>query len=210
MSLQTQSIWYVYELADPLTGIAFYIGKGKGARVDQHEKDAAKADGVCSEKINKIKELWAKGLQVQKRINAMFWDEQAAYDHETDLIDEIGLENLTNIMPGGQRAWAKRKAKRAASREKPFSIHTMLDAKDEKMFVLFRNWFYFGLHHGDRKVKVEVTGIQNASLYAQITEVAYNHFMPMLLDMIRKTDGAFEKFAKRMRPYNVEFVNGCA
>ena len=32
--------YYVYELIDPRNGDPFYIGKGKGFSVDQHEKEA--------------------------------------------------------------------------------------------------------------------------------------------------------------------------
>lgn len=59
---------------------------------------------------------------MQKEFLAFFCDEQAAYDHETDVIDEIGLANLTNVLPGGQKAWERRQKERAERRPAPIVI----------------------------------------------------------------------------------------
>lgn len=107
--------WYVYELIDPRSGTVFYVGKGTGNRMHQHEKDAARR--VCSKKTRLIKELLDANLEVQKRQVAFFCDEQEAYDAETDWIESIGLENLTNVLPGGQKAWVERVRKRAKRAE---------------------------------------------------------------------------------------------
>lgn len=98
--------WYVYELADPVTELAFYVGKGTGNRINAHEREAYK--GVCSKKCNKIKSITNSGKCIIKRKIASFWNEQDAYDYETDLISFYGLKNLTNIMPGGQVAFDRR------------------------------------------------------------------------------------------------------
>lgn len=116
-SLKSEATWYVYKLIDPRCGSVFYVGKGSGLRIDQHEKDAASAKRSFAKKLLRIKEIWAAGLAVQKAMAAFFWDEQAAYDHETDLIESIGLSNLTNVLPGGQTAWERRKAERKARRQ---------------------------------------------------------------------------------------------
>jgi hypothetical protein len=50
-----KAIGYTYSLIDPRDKSVFYIGKGKGARIDAHEKEAIK--GVCSNKCNKIREI---------------------------------------------------------------------------------------------------------------------------------------------------------
>lgn len=210
MTLQTKAVWYVYELLDPRDGKTFYVGKGKGNRVAAHEKEAAKANRVCSKKISKIKDIWSAGLFVERRINAFFWDEQSAYDHETDVIDAYSLENLTNVLPGGQTAWTQRKKSRAERKEKHVDIHTLLDSKDEKLFVLFRNWFALGLDAGDKKVAVTCSKEGNGSLYAQVTAIAYNDLLPMLYELIKKSGKAIDKFAKRMEPYNVRIVYGSA
>lgn len=64
--------WYIYELADPTTGLAFYVGKGSGDRIAAHERDALRSKDVCSRKLNKINELWSGGLKVERRFVAFF------------------------------------------------------------------------------------------------------------------------------------------
>lgn len=91
--------YYVYELRDPRSGAVFYIGKGKGRRIDAHEKEAKK--GVHSPKCDLIREIWDASLEVEKKILARYAKEEDAYAAERDLIADIGLDSLTNISPGG-------------------------------------------------------------------------------------------------------------
>lgn len=91
--------FYVYELIDPRTDKVFYVGKGQNDRVDQHEIEAAR--GGQSHKCNLIRKIKASGNKVKKNIVQRFSDENEAYSFETKRISEIGLENLTNVMPGG-------------------------------------------------------------------------------------------------------------
>jgi hypothetical protein len=86
--------YYVYELADPRDGRTFYVGKGKGARIDAHEKEARK--GVSSPKCNKIREIQGAGFAVVRRHVAYFREEKDAYAHEAKRIITYGLKNLTN------------------------------------------------------------------------------------------------------------------
>jgi uncharacterized protein (UPF0210 family) len=94
--------YYVYELRDPRTDAVFYIGKGKGPRLDQHEKDARA--GRQSRKCDRIREIESAGFKVQKRKVKNFADEQDAFDFEAEHIEAMGLGNLTNIIPGGGTA----------------------------------------------------------------------------------------------------------
>lgn len=91
--------YYVYELVDPRTNTVFYVGKGKKSRVKAHEVEAKK--GVSSLKCDRIREIWADGFEVTNVRVASFSDEQDAYDFEAARICEYGLNNLTNIAPGG-------------------------------------------------------------------------------------------------------------
>ncbi len=126
-----QARWYVYELVDGRDGSVFYVGKGCGNRMLAHENQAK--SGVCSRKTSKIKEIWSCGSEILHRQVAFFWDEQAAYDHETDRIEAYGLANLTNILLGGQRAWEKRvlnlEQRRASARKPEPSNHPILEKK---------------------------------------------------------------------------------
>lgn len=95
-------MYYVYELADPRTKKVFYVGKGKNARIDDHEYEARQ--GRQSAKCEVIRSIEANGLSVIKRKVETFHDEQEAYDFEAALICQYGIDNLTNIAPGGGTA----------------------------------------------------------------------------------------------------------
>lgn len=96
--------FYVYELVDPRDGAVFYVGKGKGRRVEAHERQAAK--GVSSDKCDRIREIWAAGLSVQRVEVAYFKDEASAYDFEAERIAEY--VTLTNVARhDGRRARAR-------------------------------------------------------------------------------------------------------
>jgi len=102
--------FYVYELVDPRDQSVFYIGKGKGERFKAHEAEAK--TGSNSAKCRRIREIISAGHVVGHRIVRWFKSEDAAYRYEKRVISSIGLENLTNIAPGGKwpAAWDKSKA----------------------------------------------------------------------------------------------------
>ena len=57
--------WYVYTHAYP-GGTIFYVGKGTKGRIDHHERAT---QGTCScEKCRVIRQIWAGGQPIQKRI----------------------------------------------------------------------------------------------------------------------------------------------
>lgn len=211
-TMQDKAQWYVYELIDPRTDTVFYVGKGKGNRIHAHELDAKK--GICSKKTNKINSIWRDGYEVHKRKVAIFWDEGAAYDHETDVIECYGLDNLTNIMKGGSGAWSERvktrRKARAIAEPKPLILHEWIEKQDsETLFRRFADWFSMGLHKTKGKIKVTIHD-DRLKFHAAITESLHNSILPMLWKMIVGNEKAQDAFAKRMKPYRVEFVNGCA
>lgn len=91
--------YYVYELIDPRDGAVFYVGKGKGGRIDAHEKEAL--GGRVSRKCDKIREIEEAGFKIAKRKVKTFKDEQDAFDFEMDHIDTFVAGTLTNILRGG-------------------------------------------------------------------------------------------------------------
>lgn len=93
-------MYYVYDLVDPRDGSTFYIGKGKGDRMSSHELQAATGWNNC--KCNRIRDIWKAGFKVTKRRIRFFETENEAYDFEDKLIEHIGLNNLTNMVPGGR------------------------------------------------------------------------------------------------------------
>jgi len=81
--------YYVYELIDPRNNKVFYVGKGKGKRVFEHEKEAIK--GSMHRKCVLIREILNSNLKVINKIVKYFDEEQKAYDYEVKLISKIGL-----------------------------------------------------------------------------------------------------------------------
>lgn len=90
--------YYVYHLIDPRCDNVFYVGKGVGGRVKEHERDAKR--GLAGAKCDRIREIWACGQQVVRRIVKEFADERAAYAFEKREIDRIVLDRLCNAMRG--------------------------------------------------------------------------------------------------------------
>lgn len=84
--------YYVYTLTDPRDGKVFYVGKGRGNRVDAHERQAKR--GIKSPKCDRIREIVAAGLAVIKEKVAFFDCEGEAYKFESRMI--LSMDGLTN------------------------------------------------------------------------------------------------------------------
>lgn len=92
--------FFVYELIDPRCGSVFYVGKGQKGRPWDHAREALR--GKRSRKCDRIRAILAEGLDVKVNIVRRFHDEESAYAFEIAHIAEIGLDNLTNVAPGGR------------------------------------------------------------------------------------------------------------
>lgn len=99
--------YYVYKLIDPILNRIFYIGKGKGNRAWTH--NTFKDGNENPHKDRYIKNLHRQGLEPIIEIVRYFSNESDAYDFEENLIESIGLENLTNITsnarPPSKKGW---------------------------------------------------------------------------------------------------------
>ena len=103
--------FYVYALVDPTTANdkrfakVFYIGKGTGRRIQHHFWKSKKDRNP--HKWNKVQKILRENPDVQRKdlIRYIFTGltEEKALKLEKDLIREVGLDNLTNIAPGGNR-----------------------------------------------------------------------------------------------------------
>ena len=96
--------FFVYVLRSSLDGSIFYVGKSaaKGDRLFDHLNQAKKCH--ISHKCSKIRKILRQGGQVlQERVFESI-DELKTLQFECDLIQVIGLENLTNVVPGGDQA----------------------------------------------------------------------------------------------------------
>lgn len=93
-------MYYVYQMIDPRDGLPFYVGKGKGSRINQHEAEARK--GQHNAKCDRIRSIWSEGLQVRKAKVSEHECENEALQAEFEAIARIGLGALTNVLPGGK------------------------------------------------------------------------------------------------------------
>lgn len=90
-----ENIYYVYALIDPRTNKPFYIGEGKGKRAWSHLTFNSGCNNPHKDRIIlKIKSL---GLEVQVKILQNNLTKQESIHLEEQTINEIGLENLSNI-----------------------------------------------------------------------------------------------------------------
>ena len=116
--------YYVYLLMYPnvpevfgrRAGTVFYVGKGTGTRVDQHERETRSLLGrnnlmKMRHKHKVILEIWDSGYQVMQMILGRTDDEEAAYMAESHYINLHGLARLTNATYG-RRPKAKRTPRR--------------------------------------------------------------------------------------------------
>lgn len=193
--------WYVYELYDPRDNVVFYVGKGKGKRIDAHEKEARK--GVCSHKCNKIRSLWSQNVEIGKRIVAVFWDEMAAYDHEFERIHSY--DSLTNVMTnaifGGMSV-------ERPPKEKEYKIdHIGMLLKRPDILAQFLRFT-----KGKRgKVEIKCSGL--SSVWRTMTETMwtflFNDIYPKYLDIVSDSPTDWKRLQEALLPYGVILENGC-
>lgn len=90
------TIYYVYQLIDPRSGLPFYVGKGSGDRAYLHAKFKDGNNNPHKDRV--VRKILNEGLEpIVKYIHRDIVDEAIAYDLETEHIKEIGIKNLTNI-----------------------------------------------------------------------------------------------------------------
>lgn len=86
-SLLSLGDYYVYGLIDPRTNQIFYIGKGTGNRVFEHEKESLNSPNSDKLKLKTISEINALGLDVKKIIINSNLTETEAFAAEAALIN---------------------------------------------------------------------------------------------------------------------------
>lgn len=95
--------YYVYGLIDPRTNQIFYIGKGTGNRVFEHEKESLSNPDSDKLKLKTISEIHSSGLDVEKVIINSNLTESEAFAAEAALINAFNYISdigLTNIVAG--------------------------------------------------------------------------------------------------------------
>ena len=98
-SVVEQLGFYVYTLADPITGKVFYVGKGTGNRVFAHA-NAALRNTTKSDKLEKIRSIRKRDRTVHHEIIRHGMTENEALEVESAFIDYLGLKRLSNKVAG--------------------------------------------------------------------------------------------------------------
>lgn len=101
--------FYVYTLSSSLDNKIFYIGKGHGNRMYDHEKDVYKYFSTKKYPRSYNKKLMYKILKINKLGGHIIYDkiyentdEDLTYIYEECIIDSMGLEALCNLTRGGK------------------------------------------------------------------------------------------------------------
>lgn len=95
--------YYVYLLRDPRTKQTFYVGKGKGNRINNHELDALVATKNATEKLKIIKSIIKSKRSPELLVLRHGLTETEAFEIESAVIDLLSHDqklNLTNLVKG--------------------------------------------------------------------------------------------------------------
>lgn len=214
-SLPENHKFYVYFLIDPRNNNVFYIGKGKGKRINDHEYQALR--GVCSKKCNKIKSIIESGNKIIKYKIAGFDNEQDAYDYESICINNFGLDNLTNMVAGGAGSFERRykdsiKRYRAKIRQEQFIPTWKLLSSKANIFIHWALLTDFGKY----VVKSEgyEINIEKMPRFAKFIENSYlklyNEIIPNLFKEIISSKNDTELFFNELKSKGVKINYGCA
>lgn len=89
--------YYVYIYRNPIDNNIFYVGKGKENRAFSHLNRRILNLSIHNNDFsNKIDEILASNMRPHVEIIKYFNEENDAFNYESNLIREIGLDNLTN------------------------------------------------------------------------------------------------------------------
>lgn len=99
MATETVKSYDVYVLSRP-NGQPFYVGKGTGYRLHDHEREAR--SGHKCHKCSIIRKIWKAGNEVTRSIVFTTDDETEALAHEIEVIAQYGRKSLVNLTDGGE------------------------------------------------------------------------------------------------------------
>lgn len=146
-SYPEKSIYYVYALLDPrkqgpfyygnwkFSHEPFYIGKGKGTRLNAHQG----SKGGNKQKINKIAKIQREGYKVIRIVKINNLIETKAYLYEEKLVTKIGRLDLktgplTNLTDGGIGCLNSPKANEKI-RIAALNQHAKMTKKEKRQYI---------------------------------------------------------------------------
>ena len=91
--------YYVYLLRDPADKKVFYVGKGKGNRINSHDYEAMVLGEKKTEKLERIRKIYKQGDVPELVILRHGLTEKESFEIEASTIDLLS-EGLTNIVGG--------------------------------------------------------------------------------------------------------------
>jgi len=145
VNLTSLKPYYVYELIDPRDNNVFYVGKGKGNRLEAHQA------GEGSSKETMIHSIEQAGQEVNRIIIGRYDTESEAFAVEITLIKWVhGYDNLTNIDPGRYHALVRAQSEKllgdyshivGIDRERVLNISTGEYTEDQVRQIVENNIF---------------------------------------------------------------------
>ena len=190
-SISALGNYYVYGLIDPRTNKLFYVGKGTGNRVFNHEYESKSYLDDKKLKLKTIREIEEKGLEVKKIIINYNLSETQAFAAEASLInifnylDSINNDKtLTNIVSGHHSSGVM-------SVEEFEKIHGAEALKDEdiqhNILVIKINQLY-NRNNNKKELYESVRGIWRASLErVQSVEYVFGVYNSLIVAVYKPT-----------------------
>lgn len=205
-SLLSLGDYYVYGLIDPRTNQIFYIGKGTGNRVFEHEKESLNSPNSDKMKLKTIFEINSLGLDVKKIIINSNLTETEAFAAEAALINAFNYVSdagLTNIVAGHHSA-------EALSVEDFEKIYGAEELREEdvkhKILVIKINKLY-RRNMPDDELYDSVRGVWRASMNnAQSVDYVFGVYNSLIVAVYKPTRWYKCKEAPEKRPRQDEIL----
>ena len=179
--------WYVYFLCDPDTEQPFYVGKGTGNRIDQHELEASDPNASNPAKQEIIRRILVQNKKVLKKKVAELDNEQDAYLLEERLIKHYGSQ-LANIRPGGGALQTEQRPEFLIPAEqetvlfhqKPIIVVHFVDGRTGVVLSSLCENLHLNSHGQCQRIKRN-EAIMEHLVYAQIQTSGGTQIMPTLI-----------------------------
>lgn len=199
-SLLALGDYYVYGLIDPRNKQLFYIGKGSGNRVFEHEKESKQSLNSEKPKLKIVSEIEKAGLEVEKVIIHWNLTEKEAFAAEAALINAFNYVNgcqLSNIFAGHHSA----EALSVDSFEEQYGAEELKESDiHHRIMVIKINKLY---HRGmtEEALYNSVRGVWRASLSrVNKVEFVFGVYNSLIVAVYKPTEWFRCKEAKDMLP----------